>query len=242
MTGGLLSVMGQPAEGQRELDRALALAREHGEEELLGWTHELNVYGAEFRGDAEQALGHARRAVEIAERIGSALSRASAYYSLGCANLVQQDWPAAENALERALAIVRERRTGLHWEPLIVAGLAEVHLARGDGERARALAEEAARRAARFGARVTECRAQLTLARALLRSEGAATRGAAEAALRRARALVAESGARLYEPLVGLELAELARLAGDEDGHRRQLGEAERLFAALGAPARCGPD
>ena len=222
MEGWVLFEMGQLDAGERRLDQALDLAREHGEDEILGWAHEFLSYVAAFRREAGRALEHARRTVEIAERLGSALSRASAYYALGCAHGANEDWAAAVKAFEEAFSIIRERRTGLHWEPLILAGLAEAHLGRGDGERARAMAEEAVRLAGRLETRVTECEAQLALARVLLRTAGRASRAAAEAALRRALVLVEETGARLYEPPVRLALAELARIAGEEEAGRGQ--------------------
>ena len=56
-----------------------------------------------------------------------------------------------------------------------------------------------------------------------------------KAALSRALALAKEMGARSEEPLVHVELAELARLTGDESGRERELGEARRIFAEIGA-------
>src|SRR5262249_28039669 len=150
----------------------------------LGWCHEFFVYVAAFHEDVGRALEHARRAVEIAERLGSALSRASAYYALGCAQTAAEDWPSAVSVFGAALAIIRDRRTGLHWEPLILAGLAKAHLGRGEAAVARPIAEEAVRLAGRLGTRITECEAQLALARVCL--GGGASRGMAETALRRA--------------------------------------------------------
>jgi hypothetical protein len=44
-----------------------------------------------------------------------------------------------------------------------------------------------------------------------------------------------ETGARAYEPLVHVELAELARQSGDQEEHQRELREAHRLFTEIGA-------
>jgi tetratricopeptide (TPR) repeat protein len=209
MEGWVLFEMGEVDAGEEKLDQALTLARDHGEDEILGWSHEFFVYVSAFRGDVGHALEHARRAVEIAERLGSALSRGSAYYALGCAHTAGEDWSSATSAFEVALAITRERRTGLHWEPLILAGLAEVSLGRGDVAPARTLAEEAVRLAGRLGTRITECEAQLALAHVCL--AGGDSRSAAEAALRRALALIEETGARLHEAPARRALAELAR-------------------------------
>ena len=237
MSGWLLFDTGHPEEAARELERARSLAREHGETELLGWAHELSAHVAAFRGDSDRALDHARQAFDIAERIGSSFSRTSAYDALGCVHLANQGWASAASAFEQALSIVRERGIGLHWEPRILAELAEAQLGGGDVEKARATAEDAVRRVRALSTKVTECRALLTFARVLLRSEGAGARGPVEAALGRTLALVAETGAGLYEPQIRLELAELARLTGDEDARRRELSEARRLLGAMGCLA-----
>jgi class 3 adenylate cyclase/tetratricopeptide (TPR) repeat protein len=236
MTGWVLFETGHPDNARRELERALRLAREHGETELLGWSHEMTAYVAAFRGEAGGALDHARQALEIAERLGSSFSRTSALDAVGCVHLASRDWAAAASAFEQALAIVRERRTGLHWEPRILAQLAEARLGLGDLEEARASAEDAVRRVRDLGTKVTECRALLTFGRVLLRTEGASARSRVEAALGRALALVTETGAGLYEPQIRLQLAEVARLAGDDDAHRRELSRAQRLLGTMGAP------
>ena len=122
---------------------------------------------------------------------------------------------------------------------------AEVHeLAKGVGASPGAAkgevvftAEDAVRRVRALSTKVTECRALLTFARVLLRSEGAGARGPVEAALGRTLALVAETGAGLYEPQIRLELAELARLTGDEDARRRELSQARRLLGGMGCSA-----
>jgi hypothetical protein len=49
---------------------------------------------------------------------------------------------------------------------------------------------------------------------------------------------VEETGAAALEPFVRVELAELARLSDDREGHNRELHDAERLFAVIGAPRR----
>lgn len=56
-----------------------------------------------------------------------------------------------------------------------------------------------------------------------------------KAALSRALALVKEMEARSEEPLVHVELAELARRTGDDAGRERELREAHRLFTEIGA-------
>jgi hypothetical protein len=88
---------------------------------------------------------------------------------------------------------------------------------------------------AKRGAKLDEPHARIVLARVLMQSDGPAARSAIEAELDRAEALIGESGARALAPLVLEERARLARLLGDEPCRERELREAHRLFAEMGA-------
>src|SRR5262245_52025410 len=70
--GAVLLHMGRLEEGQRELSCAIAIGRECGIAEFVGWTQGYCSSLAWFAGDAEAALHHARAALEAGEKIGSA--------------------------------------------------------------------------------------------------------------------------------------------------------------------------
>ncbi len=80
-----------------------------------------------------------------------------------------------------------------------------------------------------------EIPAQLALARALRSAEGLASERAIGSALDRVLELIGESGARVYQPRVHEERAELARLRSDEPTRQRELREAHRLYTEMGA-------
>jgi hypothetical protein len=102
-------------------------------------------------------------------------------------------------------------------------------------ERARALAAEGLEIARARGNVWNETLASLALARVLLGSAGAAARAETGAPLARALELARETGAKAFEPLVHVELAELAHQSGDHEGRERELLEAHRLFTEMGA-------
>jgi len=77
--------------------------------EVLAQTHSLYSALAHLKGDDQAALGHAHHAVEVAEKIGSAFSRVLAYHARGQARMLRGESTAAVDALERALAIGRDR-------------------------------------------------------------------------------------------------------------------------------------
>jgi len=56
-----------------------------------------------------------------------------------------------------------------------------------------------------------------------------------ESALARALELARDTGAKAFEPLVHVELAELARQSDDHEGRERELRDAHCLFSEIGA-------
>ena len=235
MRGGVRIEAGDLPGAERDLAQALEDARRLGEVEIVGWTHEMIGYLARWLGDADGSLAHARQAVEIAERMGSAFSQASAYGTLGLAHRFRGEWPDAAIALEHALEVIRKRRTFLHWEAASLSQLAEVDAALGRRELARARADEAVELARRRGTRFIELLARLSRARVVRETEGLSARAEVLRDLARVEALVAETGAASWLPLVHVERAELARLAEDEVARARELELARRGFVAIGA-------
>jgi tetratricopeptide (TPR) repeat protein len=235
MRAVILRDMGGHSEAEANLDQAAQLARQHGDAENLGWIHGTHVMLAQNTGRTEAALGHARHAVEIAEKIGSPLSRVLAYQSLGTAHILTEEWSQAIDVLKWALSIARETHTGLQREAHLVADLAQAYLGLGDNSGARTTADEAVAVARRRGTKHFECLAQLARARVLLRTEGAAASGEILTALREAQRLVEQTGGRSQEPFIHEERANLGRLTGDDATCERELREAHRLFTEMAA-------
>jgi tetratricopeptide (TPR) repeat protein len=242
--GAALSLTGSPRDGAAELDRVIELARtsEQGGGPragllLLWFSHALHVFRCEVTGEAASALAHGREAVDYAERTGNQIGRVFGYFSLGRANVLNGAWHDALEGLEKALAISRERRL-LSPEGGMLAGMAAAYLGLGDRSKALALAEEAVAVSRRRGSRLWEFSALLTRIRVLRETQGVQARGEIEATLAEADAWLEMSGAKSYEPFLHVERAELARLIGDEAARERELREAHRLFAEIGAPIR----
>ena len=237
LKGWNLAHLGQLEDARRLIEQGRKLAREQGDIEVVSWSHMWSSWVAYLQGEPEAALAHAQQELEIAERIGGSWSRATTWFFVGWAERMRGEWQRAIEALEHSLAIARERRHAEHdaWR---LALLGESYLGLGDLERARALVAEGVEIAQTRGHRSGETHASLALARVLLGSAGPAARAEIEAALARALELTRETGAKAFEPLVHVELAELARQSGDAEGRERELREAHRLFTAIGAPLR----
>jgi adenylate cyclase len=233
MKGYALVQLGELEEARRLSEQGRKIAREQGDIEAVGFSHALSAWLAVFQGEPEAALGHARQYLEIAERIGSSYSRDEAWALLGWGETLRGQWRSAVDVLERSAAIAREGRSSA-FDALRLALLGESYLGLGDPARARALVTKGVETARAQGNIVFETLATRSLARVLLGSAGAAARVQIEAALARALQLVRETGAKANEPLVHVELAELARQSGQEDERQRELREAHRLFSEIG--------
>jgi class 3 adenylate cyclase len=236
LRANLLAYAGRWVEAAGEFQRTIVICREHGHEVLAASASSDYGWWAALFGDPTTALAHARRGLEVAEKVGSQMTRVYTYNALGVAELSARRWTAAVAALEQALRIAREMRTSGETEVLTLAHLAEAHLGQGDLARARELAEESVSEAGRYRLCAAECLARLAQARVLLAAEPTTPgKRAAATTLERALALAEETGAKAYEPFVRAERARVFRLSGDEAACREETRLARDLFGEIGA-------
>ncbi len=224
----LLARMGRLAEVRDSTDRAMALARERSESELILRALSISSRLAFYTGEDDgESVARADEAVNVAEDSGNALMRLLALASVAIAELVQGRWRAVCDVAHRALEEGRSRGLPL-FDADLLTHLALAELGRSRPEAALAAADEAVAVATAQGAQVFECAARLARARAVRAAEAPGGRDRAEADLRAALALVRDTGATTYEPFIR---EELGRLRADE----AELRDALRLFAAIGA-------
>jgi class 3 adenylate cyclase/tetratricopeptide (TPR) repeat protein len=230
LRGLLLTLAGQLQPAAESFYRAEQLIPA-GNDVLIG-SHTSNLaYFALQRGEAHAALSHAQRALDYAGRTSSPTIASYAHWVRGEAQNLLGDFEGSLRSFEQALA------TGamLNLEGYFVAGLAAAHLGLGDHDRARLTAEHAIEVARQRGHAISECDAQLTLARVLADVEGATAAAAIEAALQEGERLIAATGARIYSPRLHEERARLAGVRGDAAGRERELRAALRLYTEMGA-------
>ncbi len=212
------------------MDRAVRLAREHDDIESLGWSHNQYAFLEYHSGELIDGLEHVSAGVEIAERMNSPFQRSTAYLLLGFAHLVRCDWVQAIEVEEEALRIMRETRTGLHYEPLSLAVVAEAQLGLGDPEEATRTARRGAELAARYGMRNYEGLCRSILGRALSRSHPAEARAELDHALE----LVADDYVAII-PRIHETLGDMAEMRGEEAAAASELDEALRDYERMGA-------
>ncbi len=235
--GRVLTYMAQCADADSTLDRSLELAREHGEDEIRCWAHQGHVDLAVLRADAPTAMAHARTSLEISEPSGTLLTLWSSWYALGRAYILRREWDEAVDAFDRAIRVMRERHTGLHVQPLVLAGRAEALLGQGDVDGALRTAEDARETAVEVGSRPAwiPARTVLSAARRATESTDIAHE---ETDLRSCLEMIEQTGYVSLEPAIRVKLAALAGLRSDDVTQAIELSRARELYVAFGATNR----
>jgi adenylate cyclase len=226
-------------DGLVALERVIELAGEEGDMETRSWTLRYCAELADLAGaEPEVAADHARESLEWAEHAGGAWSRIFNREGMAISHAQRGEWHEAIEVVDEALAIQRDRRTGLSDVPLLLVTRARSQMGLGDVSGARSSAEEAVAVAVRCGTRHYEARARLELARAILADPASGEEQAADAELNQACSIVETLGIRSLAPQVHLERAHLAHVLGDETTHDAELRTAHRLFLEVGAQGR----
>jgi adenylate cyclase len=222
----------------RRAERAIRMARDHGEQENLGWALGSISFSAYLaRGTSLVPVPDVRRAalegVEIAEAGGSRFSQIMASFNLAIAFFLNGDYGASQERFTEALAEARGAGTGLDWQGYYLAVFADSCLARGDAAAAIAKAREGIAAADAGGAWFQAALARAVLVDALVHADAAEHEIAA--VVTEARELVRKSGGNSLLPR--LRESE-ARLAGRNDRTILASGlrEAEAMYRAMGAP------
>jgi len=186
-----------------------------------------------LEGNESAAVGHARRALALAEESDLAGLRLLAHREVGRALVQSEQWTEALAVLEHAVVLLRTFDTYRVVEPQIRGHLAETYAAVGDAEMARAESVRALSAAARGGGHL-QTETLLSRIRVLLALDGAAAVAEASGLADRARLLTEQCGAARQLPLVDVEQARIARAAGDAAAAERSLAAARERFTAIG--------
>jgi class 3 adenylate cyclase/tetratricopeptide (TPR) repeat protein len=228
----LLTWMGRLEEAKPVEALAMRLAREHGPLETLCWTLMGNVMGARLRGDPQGALVAGREAADVGERDGSPATRVVGYGLLGIAQVLNEDWNAAIESLERSISISRDSKLWNEVESETRLMIAHSYLGLGNVDRADEASSSAVSFAQEQGCTSLESLAHLARGQVLLAKGDLDD---AERALLEAERLVGEMGALGWLPQIVRERARLAGIRGDHAERERLLQEAHRLFTEIGA-------
>ena len=192
----ILVTLGRFADARSYLDQMLQVNPGRGD-----LTHHVaNITYVELawaEGDAQFAEKLATKAFSIAVDSGSPYARVYAQASRGLAHIASGQFDLAIEDLSEAVSFARRRKAGLEIEPRILAELAYAHCLKSDFKDAWRLASEAIDIATSRCARVPQCLGHIIRARVL--HSGQET---IDAELGKAEALMAQTGAVIYQPLI----------------------------------------
>jgi tetratricopeptide (TPR) repeat protein len=226
----ILSETGRLAEARAAYQRAERLAVEHDDVETLGWVE--GNYGALalLTGEPGDAVAHARNGVQIAERLGSSFSRATAYWGLAAAYASREEWTESLAAAEETARITAEHRTGIQYGGTRQAAVARAKRHLCDFAGAREAAAAGVDMAVRCGTPTMEVESRLELALAIMRDRPSEARAELELALETAERL-----GNVFVPWIHEALGDLARLHDRNEAAPRHYELARTAFERQGA-------
>jgi tetratricopeptide (TPR) repeat protein len=202
MRGQTLVMLGRGDEARPFLDRILQLESNQIDalHHVIPGLAYVDIAWAE--GNIGLAQEHADRAFSIAMKTGNPYLRVYAQSCRGLSHIVARRLTSAIEDLSDALSFARSRKAGLENEPRILADLANAHRLNGDADTALAIADEAIHVATERHARIPECLARIVRANLLLQSADGDQQAEGDQELERARALMRETGAMLFENFI----------------------------------------
>ncbi|HVZ08972.1 ATP-binding protein [Rhodopila sp.] len=230
-----LMFLGRLDEAEAQGKESIRVAEAPGDEEVLGWSLHVYTWLNYLRGGTKPVLSFSRRYAALAEQLSTDLARCLAHFSLGNSHLAADEPRPARDAFLISAEIARDRGAGAAMLPVVVALLAEAHLALGERGEAEAAAREGIAAGRAGGCTYFEAQSQISLVQVLLSRAGPPPQAEIEAALDRADELLASIQGRSLMPTV-LELrGRLASALGDAEAAVRYQDAALALYRAIGA-------
>jgi class 3 adenylate cyclase/tetratricopeptide (TPR) repeat protein len=210
LRAGLLVALGQFDEAELWLGRLMQIEDVTIEPIIQYIPHYAAVELAWHRGDTASAKTHTAEVVRYAEQSAIPFILVTACLCQGLSASADGDFAGAERHFLTALETARDGGAGLDKEARLLAHLAETFVLAGESERATDIAAEAIEKARRRTDRYAECHANIAGAMALAAHGRVGRSSDAAAMLGRADALIALTGAAVFQPM-----SERARLLID---------------------------
>ena len=161
-----LAFLGEFEEARAVLDKGLANAFEIDDRWGVGWMEWSYISVSIYKGDGENLIDHARKAIECFEETGIEICLGLAWSGLGMGYSLLGDYETARHHAEKGLQLQRE--TGVPvLLPMAYTVLAMIHSDARDVEKARECAEEALKLSREFKTALLEADALMVLGSAM---------------------------------------------------------------------------
>jgi adenylate cyclase len=197
-----LVMLGRFSDADERLARLFQAEQADAEPLHQGIPHWYAVELAWFRNDTLTATRHANQVARFATQAGNPYWFVVARFCQGLASSTTGDFTEADGFFRQALDASRRGKAGLELEARMLSFQADNLMRAADPRLAREVAAEAIGVARRKADRLAECHASLVAAWACLTRSGSQDAGEARGLLNRANALLDETGAKAYEPMM----------------------------------------
>jgi class 3 adenylate cyclase len=197
-----LVMLGRFSEADERLARLFQVDQADAEPLHQGIPHFSAVELAWFRNDTLAATRHANQVAHFAHQAANPYWFVVASFCQGLAASTAADFMEADGFFQQALDASRRGRAALEFEARMLAFQADNLMRAGEPQRAGEVAAEAIGVARRKADRLAECHASLVAASACLTRSGSQDAEEARGLLNRANALIDETGAKAYEPMM----------------------------------------
>src|SRR5581483_5140293 len=134
--------MGQLDEARHDFDRAVELARVHGDPEVESYLYANLALLEAMTGATHDALRHAALGLEIANRSHNTIAVVALSTARAVAQAASGRFADSLQQAEANLVTIREQAMGLYFEPVLLATMARCTLALGRPDQALAAAAE----------------------------------------------------------------------------------------------------
>src|SRR5439155_465400 len=124
-------------------NRGIALARDHEDPETESYIRARHSLLQSSAGEIESAFENAEAALALAESTGNTIAIALASAAFAFAQVIAGDFGTALERAEGTLTIIREAKTSLHVETVLLVAIAKARRGLGQADAALAAAEEA---------------------------------------------------------------------------------------------------
>jgi class 3 adenylate cyclase/tetratricopeptide (TPR) repeat protein len=202
LRGRILVRLGRFDEGRRCFDQILAIEPAQIDPTVRFIANLGYVDLAWCLDDPTMADEHAGRVADLAMRQGSPYLRAYSLACSGTAHGIGGNYEGAIQEFTEGVNFLRQARVAMEIEPEMLASTADCQLRSGAFDLAIKTAQEAIVISQGRSARLPQCRASITLARALIATDDPETRNQAAELLDQAEQLIHVSGANIYMRLL----------------------------------------
>jgi tetratricopeptide (TPR) repeat protein len=232
MYGFVLGSQGDFSQGKALLNQAYRVAQEISHRYTTGWLCCWQAAVCAKQGDAQNGIRYSRESLQYFEESQAILFLPIALATSGYAHYLANDLESARSQVEKGLQLQRELGS-MFWFSIHYLYLALIHIASGDYDGGRTLAEEAVGISVKIGAKHLEGQSKALLGRITTKVDNSRS-AEAETLIMEAIQIFEELKERPDIAVAFLYLGEIYSDSGQRDKSFETIKKAESMFQEMG--------